>query len=122
MSKLIVLTAGLFACTASTLVHAQSPSRQADAKSGFPGFYTTETVVVDEVLAADENGYRSNAYVVTWNNSRVAVEDNLARSHYRVGDKIKVLVMRHQVNDDPKMRLLHFAVAPEKRESSGSRE
>ena len=97
----------------SALVHAQPAGPVSDAKSEVAPFYTTETVVVDEVLRLDDNGFRSNAYVATWNNSRVAVEDTLSRTNYRVGDKIKVLVTRLQVGSDPKMRLLHFMVVPE---------
>lgn len=112
MKKRIVFAMVGIACMALPLVHADTPAAQPGSPGGLSWFYTTETVVVDEVLSANDNGYRSNAYVVAWNNSRVAVEDTLARTSYRVGDRIKILVMRHEL--DAKTRTLHFAVAPEK--------
>jgi hypothetical protein len=119
MKKLIAAALVGVAAVVPVFVQAESPGAQADANDGAP-FFTVESVVVDEVLGAEENGFRSNTYVVTWNNSRVAVEDPLARSNYRVGDKIKIMVMRIQVNNNPKVRLLDFAVAQEKTELTKS--
>jgi hypothetical protein len=80
----------------------QAPVAQAQTSS--PAF-TSETAVIEEVIAAIDDGYRFRACVVRWHGARVLVSDPLANSHGGVGDSIHFIASRHDVDG---MRLLSF--------------
>lgn len=80
----------------------QSPAAQAQTSS--PAF-TDETALIEEVVAAVDDGYRFRACVVRWHGVRVLVSDPLADSHGGVGDSIRFIASRHDVDG---MRLLSF--------------
>lgn len=54
----------------------------------------TDTATVDEILTTDLNGDRYVAYIVKWNDARVAISDVFASTHYAVGDRITFPVTR----------------------------
>jgi hypothetical protein len=88
----------------------------ADAPGAAPQPSTTDTemesatLTVEEVLQAQENGYRQTAYIGQWNGLRVAVTADLARHAYTAGESLPVIVLHLAVNG---ARSLRFMVAPE---------
>jgi hypothetical protein len=64
------------------------------ALSAAPSTVQSETGTVEEVLQAQENGYRFTAYIVRWHGKRVAVIDAQSSPPHAVGDPIDLVVMR----------------------------
>jgi hypothetical protein len=59
-----------------------------------PSTVKSETSTVEEVLQAQENGYRFTGYVVRWRGRRVAVIDMQSSPPHAVGDPLDLVVMR----------------------------
>jgi hypothetical protein len=57
-----------------------------------------ETGLVEEVLSAEQDGYRFVAYIVQSHGSRLAVADPIARTHSAVGDSISFMANRIKLN------------------------
>jgi hypothetical protein len=87
-----------------------APSAPAATRSG-----THEAVelVVLKVFAAHDGDAIFRAYVVKWKEQEVIVSDTLAKSNYREGDTIRVLVMKNPFpqGQEP-YDLLHFTIVP----------
>jgi hypothetical protein len=66
----------------------------------------TAVGVVEEVLSAQEDGYRFVAYIVQAQGSRIAVSDPLAQSHHVVGENISFLAMSNSAAGNPVMTFL----------------
>lgn len=99
---LTVCSIGVLSAEAGQSADPQSPATQAQTSS--PAF-THETAVIEEVIAAVDDGYQFRACVVRWHGTRVLVSDPLANSHGGVGDSIHFIASRHDVDG---MRLLSF--------------
>ncbi len=69
---------------------------------------TSGTAKVDEVLTAENDGYRFTAYLVSWHDHRVAVVDPLVHAPHAVGDKIDFRVFHTGANEN---RQLSFALS-----------
>ena len=76
-----------------------------DDKSPKPGVPAVEaasaemkTGLVEEVLSAEQDGYRFVAYIVQSHGSRLAVADPIARTHSAVGDSISFMANRIKLN------------------------
>lgn len=67
------------------------------------------TGVVEEVLVAEEDEYRSTGYIVRMQGRRIGVVDPIAQSHYEVGDSMPVLALRTTVKG---LSLLAFMAMP----------
>jgi hypothetical protein len=94
------------------------PGCRCDDKSGKSG--ATQSVnsgaksaigLVEEVLSADEDGYRFVAYVVQAQSARIAVSDPLAQSHHVVGENISFLALRNNVAGNPVVTFMAFPPA-----------
>jgi hypothetical protein len=70
---------------------------------------TSATAKVEQVLAADNDGYSFVAYLVTWHDRRVAVVDPLVHTPKVAGDQIDFRVFHTGANDN---RQLSFALSP----------
>jgi hypothetical protein len=90
----------------------QSPSDQAQTSS--PAF-RNETAVIEEVIAAVDDGYRFRACVVRWHGARVLVSDLVANSN--VEDSIHFIASRHDVDGK---RLLNFTSVERDADRHGS--
>jgi hypothetical protein len=62
--------------------------------------------LVEEVLDAQEDGYRFVAYVVQAQGARIAVSDPLAQSHHVVGENISFLALSNDAAGNPVMTFL----------------
>lgn len=86
----------------------------ADSVSVEPGVssYNIIHLPVLKVFAAKEGEHRFLAYLVKWNGSEVIVSDVLARSAYKVGDSIPIVVMKTGLDqkDGSKIYTLSFTV------------
>jgi hypothetical protein len=80
----------------------QEPPAESKAASAS---FKVETASVEEVLATDDDGFRSSAYVVRWHANRVLLVDPLASTPLAVGDDARFLVTHHEVGGN---RLLSF--------------
>jgi hypothetical protein len=76
-----------------------------DDKSPKPSVPVVETAsaemktgLVEEVLSAEQDGYRFVAYIVLSHGSRLAVADPIARTHSAVGDSISFMANRIKIN------------------------
>jgi hypothetical protein len=69
---------------------------------------TSGTAKVEDVLTADNDGYRFVAYLVSWHDKRVAVVDPLLHAARSVGDQIDFRVFHTGASDN---RQLSFALA-----------
>jgi hypothetical protein len=82
-------------------------------KSGDPGSASGgadyKTGIVEEVLSAEDDGYRAVGYIVQAQGARIAVADPLAQSHYSVGDTLSFLAVRTKFKD---LSLLAFMAMP----------
>lgn len=66
-----------------------------------------------EVFAGQDGGHRFRAYRVEWKGQPVIASDSLAKTDYRVGDTISVLVMKHPHPDKTMPHdLMAFSVMP----------
>lgn len=77
--------------------------------SSFLSEAASGTGLVEEVLSAEDEGYRFVAYIVQWHGTRAAISDPLARSRRSVGDDMAFLVMRSDMTGS---RLLVFLATP----------
>lgn len=59
-----------------------------------PSNYVVAQAPVLKVYTANEDHHRFVAYVVKWRNAEVVVSDPLAKSDYKVGDKISFLAQK----------------------------
>jgi len=84
-------------------------SRKPDAvQDGYSGAKTA-VGLVEEVLSAEEDGYRFVAYIVQAQGARIAVSDPLAQSHHAVGENISFLTIRNNVTGN---RIMAFLTIP----------
>ena len=67
---------------------------------------------VEQVFKAEDDGYQTIAYAVTYHGKHVVVEDPLCTTDYAIGDKVYFLVMRHDMTKDDAdgKKLLSFMV------------
>lgn len=75
----------------------------------------TETAIVEKVFLVTDKGFSSIDYQITWHGQQVIVQDPIHSTNFKVGDKIGVLIMRHDMSSsaDPSgAKLLHFQVLP----------
>jgi hypothetical protein len=72
--------------------------------------FTVESARIEQILATEDEGYRSVVYVVSWRGRLVGVTDPLSDSHHQVGDQIKMLVMRWQAPDNSQLKVLGFTL------------
>jgi hypothetical protein len=70
---------------------------------------STASVTVEEVLRVEDGGYHSTAYLVRWNNKRVAVIDVLSSTSHQVGDQFQVLALHVAVAGQ---KILQFTALP----------
>jgi hypothetical protein len=70
-----------------------APAANATADSSV----TTATAPIEEVLSAEEEGYRFTAYLVKWHDAQIGISDVLSRSHAAVGDPIGFLAIHTTV-------------------------
>jgi hypothetical protein len=82
-------------------------SLSSEDSSTTTGSTATASGVVEEVLGAQENGFRFIAYVVRSHDQPIAVSDQLALSHYAIGEQIVYLTLR---SASPPRRLEAFQV------------
>jgi len=80
-----------------------------------PGVSSSHDVVqlpVLKVFTAKDGEHSFLAYLVKWKGAEVIVSDTLARSSYKVGDTLPVLVMKtsHDKKDGTKIHALAFCV------------
>lgn len=68
-----------------------------------------KTGIVEEVLGADDGGYRAIGYIVQSKGARLAVADPIAQSHYGIGDIISFLAVRTKFKG---LSLLAFTAMP----------
>jgi hypothetical protein len=106
-TSLLAATAALLPLLGAAQQAAINQDPPAVAKSASPAPQTA-TASVEEVLAAEDDGYRVSTYVVRWHGNRVLLVDRLAATHLAVGDDVSFLVMRHEVGGN---RLLSFALS-----------
>lgn len=92
--------------------------KQDAAQDGYSGAKTM-VGLVEEVLSAEEDGYRFVAYIVQAQGSRVAVSDPLAQSHHAVGENISFLTIRNNVTGNRIMAFL--AIPPEENSTQAQR-
>jgi hypothetical protein len=81
-------------------------SRKAAATQGGNSGAKSAVGLVEEVLSAEEDGYRFVAYILQAQGSRIAVSDPLAQSHSVVGQNIAFLALRNSVTGNPVMTFL----------------
>jgi hypothetical protein len=91
-------------CGAQQAAISQDPPAVANSASPAP---QTETASVEEVLAAEDDGYRASTYVVRWHGNRVLLVDPLASTKLAVGASVSFAVTRHEVGGK---RLLGFVI------------
>jgi hypothetical protein len=81
-----------------------------------PGTHETTKLKVIEVFSAKDGDSIFRAYLVSWKDQEVVVDDRLAQSDYHVGDTITVLVMNSPFpKGEEKHGLLHFQILPVKK-------
>jgi hypothetical protein len=68
-----------------------------------------KTGIVEEVLGAEDGGYRAIGYIVQSKAARLAVADPIAQSNYRIGDSISILAVRTKFKS---LSLLAFTAMP----------
>jgi hypothetical protein len=68
-----------------------------------------KTGVVEEVLSAEDDGYRSTGYIVQAQGKRIAIADPIAQTHYGIGDSITFLAVRTKIKGSS---LLAFMALP----------
>jgi hypothetical protein len=68
-----------------------------------------KTGIVEEVLSAEDGGYRTVGYIVQSKGKRIAVADPIAQSHYGIGDSISFLAVRTKLKS---LSLLAFMAMP----------
>lgn len=56
-----------------------------------------KTGIVEEVLGAEDDGYRAIGYIVQSQGKRIAVVDPIAQSQYGIGDTIPFLALRSKL-------------------------
>jgi len=83
-----------------------------DVAPGISSSYDVVQLSVLKVFTAKDGENRFLAYLVKWKGSEVIVSDTLARSAYKVGDTMPVLVMKTSLDkkDGTKIHTLAFAV------------
>ncbi len=75
----------------------QAPPRTTGASAGTPSSQssaTTDTGVVEEVLSAQDNGFRYAAYIVISQGQQIAVSDVMALSHHVIGEQIDYVAVK----------------------------
>jgi hypothetical protein len=99
----------LLLCALGALaVHAQqSPSVQPNEGSALSPPINHESGTIDEVLTADDGGYRMRGYVVNWRSARVFVSGAPAEPR-QPGGSLDLTVYRSSANGQ---RRLRFAIA-----------
>ena len=81
-----------------------------------PGTHETASLKVIKVYSAKDSNSIFKAYVVSWKDQEVVVDDRLAQTDYHVGDTITVLVMNSPFpKGEEKHGLLHFQILPAKK-------
>jgi len=68
----------------------------------------TCTAIVDDVVAANAEGYRFIAYVVKWKGQRIVVSDPSSDSNLAVGDRVSFTVMKFPALNDTSMPMTKY--------------
>ncbi len=69
------------------------------------------TATVEQVFKAEDEGFSVIAYQVTWRGHKVIVEDPVRWTNLSVGDKVRFLVLKHDMTSQANgKRLLSFTV------------
>jgi len=84
------------------------PTKDVDVTS-VSGGADFKTGIVEEVLGADDDGYRAIGYIVQSQGKRIAVADPIAQSKYGIGDTIPFLALRSKLKGSS---LLAFTAMP----------
>src|ERR1051326_3141412 len=71
---------------------------------GVNSSYETCQAPVLKVYSVSDGGHKFVSYVVHWKEADVVVSDPLARSNYKVGDTIRFMAQKIQI-EDPKGRV-----------------
>ena len=66
-----------------------------------------------KVYSIDDQGAKFRAYAIKYKGSEVIVSDDLARTSYKVGDKLDYMAIR--VNNAIQFKLFAFGIAPPKK-------
>jgi len=66
-----------------------------------------------KVYSVDDQGAKFRAYVIKHKGSDVIVSDDLAKTDYKVGDKIDYVAMR--INNSFQFKVFAFGVMPKKK-------
>ncbi len=75
---------------------------------------------VDKVFLVTDGKYSSITYQIMWHGQEVIVEDAIHSTNYKVGDKIEVLILRHDMSSATEPngpKVIHFMVFPHTPES-----
>src|ERR1700675_4915181 len=100
MRALYFLVVLLASCGLSSREECTSKTETYDGKTVA---LETCTAVVDDVVAANAEGYRFVAYVVKWRGQRVVVSDVSADSNLVAGDRVSFTVMKFPPLNDTSM-------------------
>jgi hypothetical protein len=111
--RLLTITGALFlfSCgsnSASLLIAAVSQTVRGEGPE-------TITATVDKVFLVSDGKYSSIHYQITWRGQQVIVEDPIHSTNYKVGDRIGVLILRHDMSSTKEpdgQKLIHFHALP----------
>lgn len=76
---------------------------------------SSEVATVERVYQVTDNGFSCISYQITWHGQQAIVQDPLHATNHAVGDKIGVLVMRHDLGSRSEPngpKLLNFQILP----------
>jgi len=111
-TSIFLLAIAAFALLTARAFSASDPQ---PASAAAPGSYETAELKVLKVFSAKDGESIFLAYLVEWKGQEVIVDDTLAKTNYRAGDMITVLVMKQPYpQGKAAYGLLHFTVTPQK--------
>jgi hypothetical protein len=61
--------------------------------------FLSGTATIQEVLSAEDQGFRFHAYLAKWRDSTIAIEDIAGATHDQVGESVSLAVVHASVND-----------------------
>jgi hypothetical protein len=94
---------------ASACASKRKPQQPLDTATSAAMVADSRTGLIEEVLSAEDAGYRYVGYIVQSRGARVAISDFVAQSHNTAGDNVWFLAMRYTLKE---ARLLEFWVSP----------
>ena len=73
----------------------------------------TETAIVENVFKTTDSGFTCIYYLITWHGQKTIVDDPIYSTDFKIGDKLGVLVMKHDMSkDNSGQKILHLTVLP----------